>query len=70
MEAEVKIAKANDDAELVKLAQELLKLKEQPGDTTSITQNVRDSQHIAMSGTGSANLHQTNHYAPPEPGKK
>jgi hypothetical protein len=71
VEAEVKIAKANDDTELVKLAQDLLnQLKEQPGGTTSITQNVRDSQHIAMSGTGSANLHQTNHYAPPEPGKK
>ncbi|MGL5063221.1 MAG: hypothetical protein ACRC62_24845 [Microcoleus sp.] len=71
VEAEVKIAKANDDDELVRLAQALLdQLKEQPGGMPSIQQNVSHSQQVVMSGTGAANFHQTNHYAQPEQEKK
>jgi uncharacterized membrane protein YfhO len=71
VQEEVEKVQADKDPELVKLAQALLKkLEEQPSGKTNIQQDVSHSQNVAMSGTGSANLHQTNHYAQPEQEKK
>jgi predicted RND superfamily exporter protein len=71
VEAEVKIAKANDDQELVKLAQDLLdRLKEQPGGVPSITQNVSNVKFAATSATGNATISQINDNAPAEDWKK
>ena len=71
VEAEVKIAKANDDAELVKLAQDLLnQLKEQPGGVPNITQNVSNVKFAAIAGAGNASISHINDNAPAEDGKK
>lgn len=71
VEAEVKIAKANDDEELVKLAQDLLnQLKEQPGGVPSIIQNVSNVKYAATSATGNATMSQINDNAPAEDWKK
>lgn len=57
VQAEVEIAKANDDPEFVRLAQELLnKLKEQPGGQQVINQTVSDVKYAATSGTGDASI--------------
>lgn len=70
VQAEVEIAKANDDAELVKLAQDLLnQLKEQPGGMSAINQTV-NAKYAATSGTGNATVSQINDNSPPEDWKK
>lgn len=70
VQAEVEIAKANDDAELVKLAQDLLnQLKEQPGGMSAINQTV-NAKYAATSGTGNATVSQINDNAPSEDRKK
>ncbi len=71
VKTEVEIAKANDDAELVKLAQDLLnQIKEQPGGIPSINQAVSNVKYAATSGTGDATVSQINDNAPPEDWKK
>ncbi|NMG21023.1 hypothetical protein [Brasilonema bromeliae] len=71
VETEVKIAKANDDAELVKLAQHLLaQLKEQPGGIPSINMTVSHVKFAATSATGSATISQINDNAPAEDWKR
>ncbi|MEG4987658.1 hypothetical protein QUB08_18065 [Microcoleus sp. BR0-C5] len=71
VEAEVKIAKANDDAELVKLAKDLLnQLKDQSGGVPNITQNVSNVKFAATSATGNSTISQINDNAPAEDGKK
>lgn len=71
VKAEVEIAKANDDAELVKLAQDLLnQIKEQPGGIPSINITVSNVKYAATSGNGSATMSQINDNAPPEDWKK
>ncbi|MEZ2277959.1 MAG: hypothetical protein ACBR12_13720 [Microcoleus sp.] len=71
VQAEVEIAKANDDEELVKLAQDLLnQLKEQPGAMSAINQTVSNVKYAATSGTGNATISQINDNAPPEDWKK
>lgn len=70
VQAEVEIAKANDDQELVKLAQDLLnQLKEQPGGMSAINQTV-NAKYAATSGTGNATVSQINDNALPEDWKK
>lgn len=70
VETEVEIAKANDDAELVKLAQDLLsQIKEQPGGMSAINQTV-NAKYAATSVTGDATVSQINDNAPPEDWKK
>jgi len=70
VQAEVEFAKANDDRELVKLAQDLLnQLKEQPGGMSAINQTV-NAKYAATSGTGNATVSHINDNAPPEDGKK
>ena len=71
VQAEVEIAKVNDDAELVKLAQDLLnQLKEQPGGVPNITQNVSNVKFAATSATGNSTISQINDNAPAEDWKK
>ena len=70
VQAEVEIAKVNDDRELVKLAQDLLnQLKEQPGGMSAINQTV-NAKYAATSGTGNATVSQINDNAPSEDRKK
>jgi hypothetical protein len=67
VEEEVKNIQADEDPELVKLAQELLdKLKEQPGGVPSITQNVSNVKFAATSATGNATVSHINDNAPGE----
>ena len=62
--------RCNDDAELVKLAQDLLnQLKEQLGDMSAINQTVT-AKYAATSGTGNATVSQINDNAPSEDRKK
>lgn len=57
VQAEVEIAKANDDSELVGLAQELLsELKQQPDGQQVINQTVSHVKYAATSGTGDATI--------------
>jgi flagellar motor component MotA len=57
---EVNIAKANDDSELIKLAQDLLdELKAQSNAQTVINQNISNSKNVAISGTGMASMNIT-----------
>ncbi len=57
VQEEVETAKANDDTEIVRLAQELLEqIKEQPGGQQIITQNISNVKYAATSGSGSANI--------------
>jgi beta-phosphoglucomutase-like phosphatase (HAD superfamily) len=57
VQAEVEIAKANDDRELVKLAQDLLnQLKEQPGGVPNINMTVSNVKFAATSATGNATI--------------
>jgi hypothetical protein len=56
VQKEVSIAKANDDSELIRLAQDLLdELKAQ----TVINQNISNSKNVAISGTGMASMNIT-----------
>ena len=71
VQEEVEEVQANDDAELVKLAQAFLdQLKEQPGGIRSNTQNVSNIKYAATSFSGSATISQINDNAPPEDWKK
>jgi hypothetical protein len=59
VQTEVELAKANDDAALVKLAQDLLDLlKKEPGGLPSIIQNVSNVKYAATSATGNATISQ------------
>ncbi|MGC1246639.1 MAG: hypothetical protein WA865_10555, partial [Spirulinaceae cyanobacterium] len=50
VQEEVETAKANDDTEIVRLAQELLEqIKEQPGGQQIITQNISNVKYAATS---------------------
>jgi beta-phosphoglucomutase-like phosphatase (HAD superfamily) len=56
LQEEVANAKANDNSKIVQLAQELLeKLKEQPGEKTTIAQTI-NAKYAATSGTGNASM--------------
>ncbi|MEG3971814.1 hypothetical protein QUA00_29975 [Microcoleus sp. T2B6] len=71
VQAEVEIAKANDDAELVKLAQDLLnQLKEQSGGMSAINQTVSKVKFAAIAGAGNASISHINDNAPAEDRKK
>ena len=57
VQEEVETAKANDDVEIVQLAQKLLaKIKEQPEGQQIITQNISNVKYAATSGSGSASI--------------
>lgn len=67
VQEEVKLAKANDDPELVQLAQELLnKLKEQPGGQQVINQTVSNVRSSAFSATGNASVGSVTEHATPQ----
>ena len=71
VQAEVEIAKANDDQELVKLAQDLLnQLKDQPGGIPNINMTVSNVKFAATSATGNATISQINDNTPAEDWKK
>lgn len=71
VQKEVEIAQANNDPELVKLAQALLdELKEQPGGIPSINMTVSNIKYAATSATGSATISQINDNSPAEDWKK
>lgn len=54
---EVETAKANDDSDLLRLAQDILdKIKEQPGGQQIITQNISHVKNAATSGSGNASI--------------
>lgn len=57
VQEEVEAVKANDDPEIVQLAQDLLgKIKEQPGGQQVINQTVSHVKYAATSGTGTASI--------------
>ncbi|MBD2473077.1 hypothetical protein [Nostoc sp. FACHB-145] len=63
VQEEVEIAKANDDPELLKLAQDLLsQLKEQPGGQQVINQTISNVKYAATSGTGTASISSINEH--------
>lgn len=68
LQEEVESAKANEDAAIVQLAQDLLnKIQEQPGGQqviNQITQNVSNVKYAATSGTGDASISQINEQSP------
>jgi hypothetical protein len=67
----VEEVQADKDAELVRLANDLLsKLNEQPGGIPGINQTVSNVKYAATSGTGSATVSQINDNAPAEDWKK
>lgn len=67
----VEEVQADKDAELVRLANDLLsQLNEQPGGIAGIVQNVSNVKYAATSGTGSATVSQINDNAPAEDWKK
>jgi hypothetical protein len=71
VQAEVKEVQADQDPELLKLAQDLLnQLKEQPDGIPTINQTVSNVKYAATSGTGSATVSQINDNAPAEDWKK
>jgi disulfide oxidoreductase YuzD len=67
VQEEVKLAEANDDPELVQLAQELLnKLKEQPGGQQVINQTVSNVRSSAFSATGNASVGSVTEHVTPQ----
>ena len=57
VQAEVKIARVNDDPEILKLAKDLIdKIKEQPGGQEIITQNISNVKYAATSALGNASI--------------
>ena len=57
LQEEIVKAKANDDSEIIQLAQELLeKLNKQPGAKQVITQTLTNVKYAAISGTGTASI--------------
>ena len=63
VQAEAKIAKVNDDPEILKLAQDLIdKIKEQPGGQQIITQNISNVKYAATSSLGNASISSITEY--------
>lgn len=57
VQEEVAAVKANDDPQLLQLAQQVINLvKEQPGGQQVITQNISNVKFAATSGTGNASI--------------
>ena len=64
VQEEVEAVKANDDSEVVQLAQSLLeKLKEHPEGQQVINQTISNVKYAATSGTGTANISNINEQA-------
>ena len=61
LQEEIEAVKANDDPEIVKLAQNLIEeLKEHPEGQQVITQNISHVKYAATSGTGTASISNIN----------
>ena len=61
LQEELEAVKANDDPEIVKLAQNLIEeLKEHPEGQQVITQNISHVKYAATSGTGTASISNIN----------
>ena len=64
VQEEIEAAQANDDLEIVQLAQSLLqKLKEHPEGQEVITQTISHVKYAATSGTGTASISNINEQA-------
>ena len=61
LQEEIEAVKANEDREIVQLAQSLIEnLKEHPEGKQVITQNISHVKYAATSGTGTANISNIN----------